>query len=115
MGLFPSAEVKVLDISTSDHFPLFLQLNKLVYAPKRRRFRFENVWIKESDCFNLIRDSWGNSNARNIMEKIDYCCLKLEEWGGGVLKEMHIKLQQCKCDLRKYRSRRDEVGIRKYN
>lgn len=40
MDLFPSAEVKVLDISTSNHFSLFLQLNKLVYSPNRRRLRF---------------------------------------------------------------------------
>lgn len=35
-NLFPSAEVKVLEVATSDHFPLYLQLNKQVYKQKER-------------------------------------------------------------------------------
>lgn len=45
-SMFPAAEVKVLEIATSDHLPLFLQLNKQVYMPRSKRFRFENVWFK---------------------------------------------------------------------
>lgn len=47
--LFPSAEVRVLEVTTSDHLSLYLQLNMQVYVPKSKRFRFENVWIKEKD------------------------------------------------------------------
>ncbi|KAL8105516.1 hypothetical protein AgCh_029345 [Apium graveolens] len=34
MGFFPNAVVKVLEVSTSDHLPLFLDLSKKVYVPK---------------------------------------------------------------------------------
>lgn len=46
--LFPAAEVKVLEVSTSDHMPLLLQLHRQVYVQKWNRFRFKNMWIKES-------------------------------------------------------------------
>ncbi|XP_074378458.1 uncharacterized protein LOC141719995 [Apium graveolens] len=46
---------------------------------------------------------------------MDYCCLKLEEWGGGKVKEMKIKIQEFRKVMRKYRSRRDNYGIEKYN
>lgn len=48
--LFPTAIVTVLEFSTCDHMPLFLELNRQVYVPKTRKFRFENMWIKEEKC-----------------------------------------------------------------
>lgn len=81
-GLFPHAEVKVIEVSTSDHFPLLLQLNSQVYVPKTKSFRFENIWIREAECLNVVKNSWENHESGNIKEKIEYFCLKLEEWGG---------------------------------
>lgn len=83
----------------------------MVYVPKRKRFRFENMWIQETDCFNIIRDSWNIENARIIMEKMKYCSMKLEEWGGSKVKEMQIKIKKCRGELRKYRSRQDTYGV----
>lgn len=113
--MFPLAEVQVMEVSTSDHMPLILQLKRMVYVPKRKRFRFENMWIQETDCYNIIRDSWNIENARSIVEKMQYCSMKLEEWGGGKVKEMQIKMKKCRGDMRKYRSRRDSDGVQRYN
>lgn len=51
----------------------------MVYAPKIKKFRFENVWIKEEQCFNVVKDSWLQSDGIKIIEKVNYCCLKLDE------------------------------------
>ncbi|XP_074337494.1 uncharacterized protein LOC141674688 [Apium graveolens] len=53
--LFPFAVVKVLEVSTSDHLPLFLQLNKQVFVPRVNHFKFENIWLKESEFINLVK------------------------------------------------------------
>lgn len=37
-NMFPRAELKVLEVSTSDHLPIFLDLKTKVYAQKTRRF-----------------------------------------------------------------------------
>lgn len=87
----------------------------MVYSPKMKHFRFENLWIQETKCFNLIQDSWSNRDAKNIMEMINFSCLRLEEWGGGKVKELRAKIKHCRCDLRKYRSRQDGYGVQKYN
>ncbi|KAL8128213.1 hypothetical protein AgCh_014971 [Apium graveolens] len=110
-----SATVQVMEVSTSDHLPLYLTLNRQVYIPKAHRFRFENMWIKEDECRNLVLDCWNGIEGFNIIEKMALVCAKLEEWGGGMIKEMRIQIQNCKKDLRKYRSRRDVEGIQKYN
>ncbi|XP_074346657.1 uncharacterized protein LOC141685458 [Apium graveolens] len=114
-NLFPSAEIKVLDVSTSDHLPLVLNLNSQVYVPKGRRFKFENVWIKEVECLNLVKESWHNNGPGGILSKIEYCCLKLEEWGGGKVKEWRVKIKNCREQLRRFRSRRDQYGVQNYN
>ncbi|KAL8106281.1 hypothetical protein AgCh_029900 [Apium graveolens] len=63
-NMFPMTEVKVLEVATSDHLPLFLQLNKHVYTPKARQFRFENVWLKEKDCVNVVKNSWDSMEGQ---------------------------------------------------
>lgn len=45
--------------------------------------------------------NWDEVVDRDIVEKIEYCCIKLEEWGGGMDNECKDKLSKCKWDLRK--------------
>lgn len=72
--LIPAAKVRVLEVSTSDHLLLCIMLNKQVYMPKERRFRFKNVWIKERECRNIIQECWYSEGDTNIMEKmVRYC------------------------------------------
>lgn len=113
--LFPVAEVKVWDVSTSDHLPLYLQTNKRVYVPKAKRFRFENVWIREKECLTVVKNSWESAASGEIMEKIRLCCLKLEEWGGGLSSEYQGQIKESRIKIRRLRSRRDTHGIKTYN
>lgn len=114
-NLFPDATVKVLDVAPSDHLPLNLQLNRQVYVLKTKRFRFENNWIREKDCLQVVKNSWGSTVGEDILSRISFCCLKLEEWGGGVNQEFKLKLIDCRKKLRELRSRRDILGIQTYN
>lgn len=115
IDMFPDAVVKVIEMSTSDHLPLFLDLNRKVYVQKRKRFRFENIWIREKDCYNLINECWHEDGHGNIIDKMTRCCIKLEEWGGGMVKEMRDKLASFRNQMRRFRARRDDYGVRQYN
>lgn len=90
--LFPSAEVRVHELSTSDHMPLCLQLNKQVYMPRGKRFRFENMWIQEKKCRNIVQECWNSEEMSDIMRKLTMCCIRLEEWGGGLIKSLKRRL-----------------------
>lgn len=52
----------------SDHLPLFLDLRKILYVPKGKRFRFENIWIREKDYFNLINNCWADMGSSDLMK-----------------------------------------------
>lgn len=101
-NMFPTAEIEVMEISTSDHLPLFLELNRKVYIPKVKRFKFENVWIHEDECRKIVQMSWQQDENWSISHKMEYCCLKLEEWGGGKVKEMRLQIQQYRKDMRNF-------------
>lgn len=115
LDLFPNAVVKVMDVSILDHLPLFLDLSKKVYVPKSKRFRFENVWIREKDCLNVIINCWADMASSALLDKLAYCCLKLEKWGGGLVKEMKENLRLYRNQMKKYRSRRDAQGLQLYS
>lgn len=100
-NLFPDAEVTVFDGTTSDHLPLYLHLNKRVYVPRSKHFKFENVWLKERDCFNVVQDSWTVTSGKEILDRINYCCLQLEEWGGGLTLEYKKKLAEYRVNYRR--------------
>lgn len=80
-----------------------------------KRFKFENVWIREKDCSRIIKESWEQAGSCNIIDKMEYCSLKLEEWGGGKAQEMQREIQQYRNDMRKLRARKDDYGVTKYN
>ncbi|XP_074362468.1 uncharacterized protein LOC141702742 [Apium graveolens] len=85
--VFPDAELCMLDVSTSDHLPLLLQLHRRVYVPKKRRFKLENLWLREKDCMQIVESSWNEMHHADILFKINKC----------------------------FRSRRDAYGVEKYN
>ncbi|XP_074326720.1 uncharacterized protein LOC141664667 [Apium graveolens] len=115
MELFLSAVVKVLDGPTSDHLPLLLDLSKKVYIPKAKCFRFENIWIRERDCLNVINNFWTDMATSDLLETLAQCCLKLEEWGGGLVKEMKENLKLYRNQMKKFCARRDAQGLKLYS
>ncbi|XP_074346113.1 uncharacterized protein LOC141684875 [Apium graveolens] len=56
--MFPSAEVRVLEVTTLDHLPLLLQLHRQVFVQRSRRFKFENMWIEERECRGIVQSCW---------------------------------------------------------
>ncbi|KAL8125715.1 hypothetical protein AgCh_013104 [Apium graveolens] len=114
-NLFPDAVIKVVEVSTSDHLPLFLHLNKKIYVPKSRRFKFENLWLREKDCKEIVESSWNEERDASILWKIHNCSNKLEEWGGGIVKEFKQNLQNARNEMRRFRARKDRYGVRKYD
>lgn len=53
--------------------------------------------------------------GQGIIEKIIFCCLKLEEWEGGADRKYRDKMQEYRYKLKRLRSRRDSQGVRDYN
>ena len=66
ISLFSHTIVYTLEAAESDHLPIFLdpfcQRNK----SRQRRFCFENIWLNEAGCREVIQSSWDGSERRLI-------------------------------------------------
>ncbi|KAF4369499.1 hypothetical protein G4B88_016439 [Cannabis sativa] len=79
--VFPCATLSNLDYSSSDHAAIYLEpVLPTVFAP-HHRFRFENTWLKEPLCTEIVKDCWEFGHDYSLGGKLNLCAEKLKEWG----------------------------------
>ena len=69
--------------SESDHLPIFLDPRFKQNLYRHKRFRFENVWLREPDCGEVVQRSWDNTAGQTVHQKIKVCGQDLFQCGGG--------------------------------
>ncbi|BFG35596.1 hypothetical protein CerSpe_218700 [Prunus speciosa] len=67
LEFFPQARVVHLISDSSYHYPISLELglNESLFSStrkRRRRFHFEEFWVEESSCSDVINDAWNSRN-----------------------------------------------------
>lgn len=71
--MFKDATLINLEVSTSDHSPILLERFKDKEVFRERDFRFENAWLREPMCQELVKDVWNNNEGRTFFEKLHEC------------------------------------------
>lgn len=56
-SLFPEAVLENMEITTSDHCPIWLSLGVYKRRKGTKRFHFENVWTRKPMCKQVTEDS----------------------------------------------------------
>lgn len=85
---FPNNDLRHLDFYHSDHRALFLCLEDSSGLPtnnnkKRSRFRFENMWIREPECNDIVASNWMTTSQSALLSTIDNistCAKNLASW-----------------------------------
>lgn len=54
LEIFAEVHVESIMCSYSDHLPLFMQPVRSTCTIRRRRFQFENAWLKEGRCREIV-------------------------------------------------------------
>ncbi|KAL8100581.1 hypothetical protein AgCh_032729 [Apium graveolens] len=113
-AIFQLAQLFNLEVTISDHNPIFLNPTAEVrYAPKRR-FRFENAWLTDPMCFELVQNNWQKDGSMAIQNKLEGCKEVLEEWGMGLTGNFKKRINDCKQVLRRMRGKRDDSSVKCY-
>ncbi|XP_019196369.1 PREDICTED: uncharacterized protein LOC109190356 [Ipomoea nil] len=71
--LFQGATTSSIITSRSDHMPLFIQTESQVFSQCRRRFKFENLWLKEGQCRDVVIQSWNSTRGLKLLERFEIC------------------------------------------
>ncbi|XP_060962336.1 uncharacterized protein LOC133032418 [Cannabis sativa] len=82
--LFPDARLQNLEISASDHCPILLNLNLFRKVVSLKKFRFENAWVREPMCHQIVHDNWDVHESNSLSSKIKCCSTALAEWGKDI-------------------------------
>lgn len=114
LRLFPMAKLYNLEASSSDHSPLLLvpEVNNKFTA--KRRFRFENAWLTDPMCRQLVWDSWESNVGGDIQDKIKLCGENLQQWGKEITGRFNARIKSCRLEMRRLRKFRDAGSVGKY-
>lgn len=96
---FPGIIVHHLQCTSSDHLPLCINLSGLEIPPQKKMFRFEEMWLSNVRCAEMVEASWSSYSHEHgddaIIKKVEQCGKDLTWWNhnifGNVRKELAKK------------------------
>ncbi|XP_074297805.1 uncharacterized protein LOC141628583 [Silene latifolia] len=92
LSLFPNTFIKHLPIQISDHAPIILDTNMVLYT-KKKVYRLEAWCFDYAECNSLVKESWEKNDkgddSQVLLSKLRrtnndfrvWACNKKDEWG----------------------------------
>ena len=86
LSMFPNASLHHIDNGTSDHCPLWLTLDATItgHSSTRRPFRFEEIWLSDLSCRDMVNEAWNHDvrvqSMAMVHNKIRNCRKLLRSW-----------------------------------
>ncbi|KAL5575135.1 hypothetical protein UlMin_016834 [Ulmus minor] len=105
VDLFPNSLAHHLNLRGSDHRPLLVELLRVDESSsfgkiwKRGRFHFEEAWVDEKECGNLINNHWRSSAADTldgVAYKLRLCATDLESWNLENFRRLKMQVRKAK-------------------
>ena len=98
-----------IDSTISDHKILWVELSNLDFQKTKKVFRFEEMWLADKGCGELVEGIWQANydvvKERKVLRKLDTCSRELTRWSkecfGNIRQELGKKKKQLSQDERK--------------
>jgi hypothetical protein len=113
---FPLACVQHVDMATSDHSALSIQLSEDVPASRgmQRLFRYEMMWERHDELKPTVAAGWsgdqGGNSVNMVREKIDDLARNLGRWGVDTFGSVRKEIRGLKKELELLRNLPSRVG-----
>lgn len=98
-------------VPTSDHLPLLLLPIPTARTERVKRFRFENIWVKEDKCRELVWTAWERSRGEDITVRLGSCSSLIWEWGKGLTKDFSKRLESSRKKMEALKNRTDRNSV----
>lgn len=70
---FHKMKVWSLESRYSDHLSIFLNPDPVIHIPRSNQFPFENVWLREANCMDIVPSSLVSFAGSLIQIKLSMC------------------------------------------
>lgn len=111
---FSASKLTNLEVSTSDPCPIFFEPFTTVAVNTVKHFRFENAWLREPMCFQIVKDTWELHQEKTLQQKLLMCSEILSVWGKEITGNFKQRINQHKKVMRTLKGRRDAESVQKY-
>ncbi|XP_062103610.1 uncharacterized protein LOC133814696 [Humulus lupulus] len=111
---FPEAILSNHEISTSDHCPIILSPIPNTRFSIVRRFKFENAWLREPMCRQIVEEVWQANRHHPIQKKLAICAEVLGPWGQDITGSFRRRLDQCNRTLKLLKPLHDSHSTKKF-
>ena len=112
---FQEARVWNRGVSSSDHMPIFLTPTHTSYRPCMRKFRFENWWLREQACTDIVANFWRSNNLSYVPYRIFKCGEALRAQNGSPGLAFKSKLQDCERAMAWHNGQQNAEAVRQLN
>nr|GMD80243.1 uncharacterized protein LOC109167502 [Ipomoea batatas] len=72
-GRWARARASSITVPRSDHLSLHLQILPPPIPNPRSQFRFENLWLREYLCREVMLESWARTQGLPLMDRLGRC------------------------------------------
>ncbi|XP_060961729.1 uncharacterized protein LOC133031950 [Cannabis sativa] len=114
LQLFPWAKLINLEVSSSDHCPILLDVVIHNIVSRNCKFWFANCWLREPLSYQVVKECWEEYYLVGIQEKIQRCGEFLSVWGKDYSGNFASHLKYWKNEVRRWKQGRDPDAIAKY-
>ena len=102
---FRGSRVYHLSCTSTDHIPIFISLSGLNSPIWKKNFRFEQMWLSNLSCEEVVVLAWGSGSdgslVGNILSKVEKCGKELGQWEKNVFGNIRMELNRLKKSLAK--------------
>lgn len=114
MNCFKNAHLTNLEITTSDHSPIMIEPVIISNVVPSKRFRFENAWLREPMCQQIVEETWRLYEGFSLQQKLAKCAESLQIWGQEITGSFKSRIKRSKHILKNLKGRRDAASIENY-
>ncbi|XP_019160723.1 PREDICTED: uncharacterized protein LOC109157277 [Ipomoea nil] len=112
--LYEGAAAQSLAVPYSDHLPILITPLVVNRVRRRRRFCFDNMWLREESCKEIVQQSWERTNGFDLLERIRVCSRDIWDWGRNYNRDFLRKIETCKAKLENLQARLNGVDYVEY-
>ncbi|CAH9135345.1 unnamed protein product [Cuscuta epithymum] len=93
---FMAAQATSVEAPISDHMALCISVVPTTHGRRKKKFKFENNWLREEECRTVVASSWGASTNLTVPENIYFCGKELLRWEAGKKRGFRHQIMACK-------------------
>lgn len=113
-AMFNQVRVSNIGMVCSDHSVLLMDWCGLNRKHAKKIFRFENAWLMDVKCDDIVISAWQNSRHYDMMERINQCGKELQGWGGAYAQNFRKKKDWCRSRLEWLKNRGSPEACREF-